>query len=171
MAHGHDTIEGMQPAHRRKRLLCASRSTRRRSAERPDVHRTARGGVRCTVRGGGRGYEFNKCAATIATWTLCAAGELENCTRTSSERARRCPVTILLRTLPFAVNCGVHRKVIRFELMRCSQRGYQRTDSSLAVTGGGRNCSSHATALPLCAADVSMKTHARTFQSLRVYKY
>ena len=44
--------------------------------------------------GGGRGYEFNKCAATLATWTLCAAGEVENCTRTSSECARRALCTI-----------------------------------------------------------------------------
>ena len=63
--------------------------------------------------------------------------------------------TVLLCALPFAVNCDVHRKVIRYQLVRCSQRGYQKTDNSLAVTGGDGNCSWQATALPLCAAGVS----------------
>ena len=64
--------------------------------------------------------------------------------------------TVLLCTRGFAVYIGLHRNATRCELVRCSQRGYRRTNDSLAVTGGGRKRSSHATALPLCAAGVQL---------------
>ena len=55
------------------------------------------------MRGGGHGYEFNKCAATLATWTLCAAGEVENMksnlvgSHKAERGARYCSVHCLLR--------------------------------------------------------------------------
>ena len=49
---------------------------------------------------------------------------------------------------------------MRQRLTRRSQRGYQRTNNSLVVTGGGRNCSWQATALPFCAADVLKKARS-----------
>ena len=143
-----------------KWLLRASRNTgrRRRPKNTPEPRnpdRTAQSEARRTVigdpdtksRNAGRRSQRGRRALPGRSKT--ALGPLRN-----AQGGALC--TIMLRTLPFAVNCGVHRKVIRFELMRCSQRGYQRTDSSLAVTGGGRNCSSHATARPFCAAGVQL---------------
>ena len=43
-----------------------------------------------------------------------------------------------------------------------AQCGYRRTNDSLAVTGGGRKRSSHATALPFCAAGVQLHVAARS---------
>ena len=79
--------------------------------------------------------------------------------------------TVLLRTLPFVVNCDVHHKVIRCQLVRCSLRGYQVTNNSLVVTGGDRNCSSQATALPLCAAGIQLTAHSDVSISRELHSF
>ena len=66
--------------------------------------RAVTGSERGPVHSDGRpGHEFEKCGATIPTWTPCAAGEVEKCTRNSSERARRSVVHGIALCIAF---CG-----------------------------------------------------------------
>ena len=58
---------------------------------------------------------------------------MAECTRTSSERARRSVVHGIAPYTAFCgINCDVHRKVMRCELVRRSQRGYTRGRTTLS---------------------------------------